>query len=225
MENYFLKWNSIYKLEYTHYFEQRIIQKYILNKKKNCLVIGSAAGRELNFLKDKFEHILCIDIDKKQIDDGKKKWKSCVNIKWKLADYDFYNTINTKYDLIVCLGLTINYLKNLESFFDTSKKILNDDGKIFISCGNLEHFSFKNKISKKRILYTDKQLMFFFKKKKFDLLEKKGQRLIIDHSIFHSIKIPFFIEIFFSLIFPISYFRIMTYIIQNELRYSFKKIN
>ncbi|MCD4844225.1 MAG: class I SAM-dependent methyltransferase [Methanosarcinales archaeon] len=128
---------------YNRYEQNRItssLNKVIQNFNINCkiLEIGSGTGNlTIKLLENGFKNIICVDISKEMIDELKKKIRNNNNnnnnIKFIISDVDsFLENDKSKYD-IVFMSSVLHHLPNYGTTLKNIKKILNDNGCIYIT--------------------------------------------------------------------------------------------
>lgn len=113
--------------------------KYIESKPfSSCLELASGSGIMASILKKKGYDIIASDISF----DMKKASKVNFDGEYKIINMIDYD-LNRKFDLILCICDSINYLEEEElySFFECAKKHLNNDGRIIFDMHHLERLS------------------------------------------------------------------------------------
>ena len=120
--------NDCMSLGIHRIWKKDFIQMMNPTSKKKLIDVGCGTGDVANlFIKatNNNSSILCIDPNKKMIDEGKKKLKKYKNIKWKVGFAENLNIPNNTYDFYtISFGLrnTKNINKSLSEAYRVLKK-------------------------------------------------------------------------------------------------------
>jgi ubiquinone/menaquinone biosynthesis C-methylase UbiE len=117
--------------EYLTQKELQFIDSIIKTPNLNILDIGGGSGRFAIPLSEKGGHVTVLDISGKAIELLNKKSSG---IKTIVGDGETYQ-FKGKYDCILVIE-TIEYIKDIESFFKKCRELLNDNGIIIVTMCN-----------------------------------------------------------------------------------------
>jgi len=113
--------------------------KYILeNKFNNCLELASGSGVMAKILEEKGYDVIASDISNSMKEVAKKNF----NGEYLILNMSNFN-INKKFDLILCICDSINYLykEELDSMFKCCFEHLNDNGRLIFDIHNPERLN------------------------------------------------------------------------------------
>ncbi|QOW08888.1 class I SAM-dependent methyltransferase [Kaistella flava (ex Peng et al. 2021)] len=104
---------------------------------ENCLEIGCGTGKNTEWLKNKCEKILAIDLSQHMLEIAENKIKS-ENVKFLKVDINHdWNFTNDVYDLVVC-SLVLEHIENIDRVFELIGKHLKVGGILYV--GELHPF-------------------------------------------------------------------------------------
>jgi len=103
-----------------------------LNKKVNILDIGIGTGRSIEkiYKSKNYSSIHGVDISQSMLNVCKEKY-SDIFLK-KISDINELNLLDCKYDIIICSG-TLEFIENLNDFFNQVFQLLEINGKLFFT--------------------------------------------------------------------------------------------
>ena len=168
--------------EYSNYVsDKKILQKNFIDRlstlknliyyKSNSklLEIGSAYGFFLEIAKDYFSHVEGVDIT----DDGINYAKQKLNLNVKNVDFLEWDTKKNKWD-IICLWDTIEHLKRPDFFLKKANNLLNNDGLMAITTGDINSWLARVRGKNWRLIHPPTHIHYFSKKTLTLLLKKEG---------------------------------------------------
>lgn len=143
--------NDFMSLGVHRYWKRELIRQ--INPSSNDTLVDVACGTgdiaklfsDVNQNKSK---ILCVDFNRKMLDEGKKKLKNYKNIKWKLSNAENLNLPNNCFDFYT-ISFGLRNTKNLNKSIKEAYRVLKKGGRFFclefskIQNQNLE-FLYKN---------------------------------------------------------------------------------
>ena len=143
--------NDFMSLGVHRYWKKELIRQ--INPSSNDTLVDVACGTgdiaklfsDVNQNKSK---ILCVDFNRKMLDEGKKKLKNYKNIKWKLSNAENLNLPNNCFDFYT-ISFGLRNTKNLNKSIKEAYRVLKKGGRFFclefskIQNQNLE-FLYKN---------------------------------------------------------------------------------
>jgi len=130
----------------------------------NILDVGCGAGSHALYLQNNNSQVKAIDTSKGAIEIVKKR--GVVNATCK----DFFDIKNEKFDTILMLmnGIgIIGELKNLQHFFEHSRSLLNEGGKILLDSSDLVYL-FDDEILDSKKYYGEFEFSISYKNEKAD---------------------------------------------------------
>lgn len=116
-------------------FLEELFKKYSKIPIKKILDLGCGTGLHDIELSKRGYAVTGIDLSKEMIEIAKEKNQE---INFIVGDMSNFN-INEKFDCIICMFSSLGYLTNneqIETFFKSTKKYLNEDGLLIIDCWN-----------------------------------------------------------------------------------------
>lgn len=151
----------------------RTVQKYLENpEKKNPFEIGCAYGFFLQVAAQTFQKVAGFDISDEEVQYAQKQ------LKQEAYAGDFLeNRINEKYH-IVCLWDTIEHLEKPELYIEKANEMLEDQGLICITTGDISSLNARVRGEKWRQIHPPTHLHYFSKYTLHMLLERKGFRVL-----------------------------------------------
>ena len=143
--------NDFMSLGVHRYWKKELIRQ--INPSSNDTLVDVACGTgdiaklfsEINQNKSK---ILCVDFNRKMLDEGKKRLKNYKNIKWKLSSAENLNLPSNSFDFYT-ISFGLRNTKNLNKSIKEAYRVLKKGGRFFclefskIQNQNLE-FLYKN---------------------------------------------------------------------------------
>lgn len=155
----------------------------LIKPKTRVLSCGCGPGREVKFLVQKLKcKVTAIDHSEKMISESKKIEPKAQYIKGSIVNFLF----KEKFDYILCLYNTINYLPNFlfrRKFIENSYKNLKKKGKlIIITKHKFSHPGafLRSLLSNKNFCYSPKQISKWFKALEFKVKKAKiNEELLI----------------------------------------------
>ena len=123
--------NDCMSLGIHRIWKKDFIQMMNPTSKKKLIDVGCGTGDIANlFIKATNDNssILCIDPNKKMIDEGKKKLKKYKNIKWKVGFAENLNIPNNTYDLYT-ISFGLRNTKNINKSLSEAYRVLKKGGR------------------------------------------------------------------------------------------------
>jgi len=147
------------------------IRKYIINFRiKNIFEIGCAYGFFLNTVRDNFNEISGVDVNKDAINYAKNRYKLNVTnhdfLKLKNKDINNFN--------IYCMFDVIEHLNNPDEYIKKINENSPDETLLFITTGDIDSLNAKINRKNWRLIHPPSHIHYFSKKSIKFLLEKNG---------------------------------------------------
>ena len=143
--------NDFMSLGVHRYWKKELIRQ--INPSSNDTLVDVACGtgdiaKLFSDVNQKRSKILCVDFNRKMLDEGKKRLKTYKNIKWKLANAESLNLPSNSFDFYT-ISFGLRNTKNLNKSIKEAYRVLKKGGRFFclefskIQNQNLE-FLYKN---------------------------------------------------------------------------------
>ena len=125
--------NDFMSLGVHRYWKKELIRQ--INPSSNDTLVDVACGTgdiaklfsDVNQNKSK---ILCVDFNRKMLDEGKKRLKSYKNIKWKLSNAEKLNLPSNSFDFYT-ISFGLRNTKNLNKSIKEAYRVLKKGGRFF----------------------------------------------------------------------------------------------
>lgn len=137
-----------------------LISKVVGQPPKSILDVASGTGGPSIALREKGHMVTAIDLNSSMIDKLKSKSLKVISYVMNMLNID---KLNSKFDLIYCVGNSLVHLEDLEeveTFISKVHKSLNDNGNLLIQIINYDRILDKNIKSLPTIENKDKNLVF-----------------------------------------------------------------
>jgi len=130
--------NIIYNEHLTRY---EFAKKFVANKKVLDIASGNGYGTKI-LAEATASEVIGMDIDEKAVEEANKIYE-LENLKYKVGSAEEITEADKSFEVITSFE-TIEHLHNQEKYLSELKRVVTDDGLVFISTPNKEIFGNKN---------------------------------------------------------------------------------
>ncbi|MEB3884957.1 methyltransferase domain-containing protein [Lyngbya sp. CCY1209] len=194
-EHHESKANDLLAKEYFNIWETYPIQRMtneienswlleLVKPNSKCLVLGSGGGRELKALLGLKCDLTAVDISPQMISVGQDRYGDST-IHWVLGNIHSLPNNLQDFDYVICLGATINYLKDINLALNRISSALCVGGTLIVSSINKEHPVEMNAVTqlpnqRVRNLYSTDEIQTLFNQCNLSIAEIRGYRFLVD---------------------------------------------
>lgn len=181
----FEKDNRVQVVEALSQMPENILNWYEVNNDASVLQIGVNYGEITGMLCDKFSNVVGIEASYKKAKAISKRYEKRENLEIIVGNFENI-TFKDKFEYIV-IYKKIKGEKNLKELIDNAKKILKENGKIFLATDN--RFGIQNWIGKDELFESNKDKELVSEKQIRKILEAFNLRYKV-YYVFSNYKMP-----------------------------------